>query len=589
MPHDPRVYLPQRHMSQVGRNVALMDAAVPTLDDIGEPLSSTTFVVVDLETTGASAQTCQITEIGAVKLRGGEVIGEFQTLVDPGSEIPPMIIALTGITNAMVTAAPTIDEVLPGFLEFLGDNILVAHNARFDVGFLRAACKTHGYTWPGVEVLDTLTLARRVVTKEEAPNRKLGTLARVFGTDVTPNHRALEDARATGEVLHGMLERLSAYGVTHREDLADLRSSVPDAVRKKATMADRLPSKPGVYVFRGPQGERLYVGTSKNLRSRVKSYFTRAETRGRVKDMVALATDVDTIVCPTQVEAAILEVRLINQWRPRYNRRSTRPERTAWVRLTEEPHPRLVVSRSATGGEGFLGPMRSATDAAFAIEALQQGLGVRACRTRLPRSPRPSASACILKDIGACAAPCVLGDGSGYAATIESARTALDQDVSEVVEHLGARVAEFAQAEQFEKAADTRDRVSALVDGAIRNTHLSSLRACSIVAVRRAGDHWELLSCANGALTGTARVTSGVWEAADTLRSQAATLDLDEPLVEEMHMIHAWLTTPGTRLLYVDGMWCSPITGAGRHASWVKARDTDRMRSREVAARALLN
>ena len=198
------------------------------LDDFGEPLSQTTFVTVDLETTGGSPVSSQITEIGAVKTRGGEVIGEFQTLVNPGLPIPPMIVALTGITDAMVIAAPPIEEVLPAFLEFLGDAVLVAHNAPFDTGFLRAACRTHGYKWPGSEVVDTVTLARRATTKEEAPNKKLSTLARVFGTEVTPNHRALQDARATAEIMHKMFERLAAFGITHREDLDALRNPMPE-------------------------------------------------------------------------------------------------------------------------------------------------------------------------------------------------------------------------------------------------------------------------------------------------------------------------------------------------------------------------
>src|SRR5579859_3560267 len=110
-----------------------------TLDDLGTPLHDVTFVVVDLETTGGSPATCAITEIGAVKYRGGECLGEFQTLVNPGVPIPPMITVLTGITEAMVYPAPRIAEVLPMFLEFARDAVIVGHNIRFDCGFLDAA------------------------------------------------------------------------------------------------------------------------------------------------------------------------------------------------------------------------------------------------------------------------------------------------------------------------------------------------------------------------------------------------------------------------------------------------------------------
>ena len=110
------------------------------IDELGINLKDATFVVVDLETTGGSPDSAEITEIGAVKIRGGVVIGEFQTLVNPGSEIPPFITVLTGITDAMVHEAPKIDEVLPSFFEFLGSassTFLVAHNAPFDISLLR--------------------------------------------------------------------------------------------------------------------------------------------------------------------------------------------------------------------------------------------------------------------------------------------------------------------------------------------------------------------------------------------------------------------------------------------------------------------
>ncbi|WP_084631320.1 DEDD exonuclease domain-containing protein [Demequina aestuarii] len=546
-----------------------------SLEEIGEPLSATTFVVVDLETTGGSPRECEITEIGAVKTRGGEVVGEFQTLVDPGGPIPPYIVALTGITDAMVVSAPPIAQVLPSFLEFLGDAVLVAHNARFDVGFLKEACRRHGYAWPTPEIVDTVLLARRATTKEEAPNKKLGTLARVFGTRVTPNHRALEDARATSEVLHGMLERLAAFGITHREDLDSLRNPMPSALRRKATMADRVPAKPGVYTFRGPLGERLYVGTSRNLRARVKSYFTSGESRRGIRDMLALAVDVDTVVCPTQLEANILEVRMIDQWRPRYNRRSARPERTAWLRLTDERYPRLAAVKSAYGQPSWLGPMRSMADARLAASALEQVIGVRTCTTRLTIVPRSDARACILKDLGACAAPCVTGEESGYDATVAAARDALDRDVSPVVEAMRREVASRAERLEYERAGELRDALSALVDGAMRRDRLAALRACRLVAVRRVDEAWELASFSHGALAGSARVDSGVWDAADELRARWDALEIDAALVEEQELALRWLERPGIRLLYVDGQWASPVTGAGRHRQWVDARRSD--------------
>jgi len=557
----------------------------PGLDDVGEPLRATTFVTIDLETTGATARTCAITEIGAVKTRGGEVVGEFQTLVNPGMAIPPMIVALTGITDAMVRPAPRIEAVLPALIEFIGDAVIVAHNAPFDVGFLKAAYREHGYRWPGNEVVDTVMVARRATTKEEAPNKKLSTLARVFGTQVTPNHRALDDARATAEILHHLLERLARWGITHREDLASLREVIPEALRRKATMADAVPTAPGVYVFRGPQGEHLYVGTSRNLRSRVKSYFTASEQRRSMRDMLTLAVAVDTYVVPTALEAAVLELRLIDRHRPRFNRRSARPERTPWLRLTHEAHPRLTVTR-APRGESALGPVRSGVEAALIVETVQHALGVRTCTTRLPVTPRAGARACLLKDLGGCAAPCVNGASAEYDAVVARVREVLEGNPAGVIAALEPSVAELAAREEFERAARVRDGIAALVDASVRTQRLASLAACRLIAARRIGNAWDVVAVAHGVLTGSARVDHGVWRAARELQQGWDEGD-DTPdftaHTEERELVLAWLEEPGTRLMVVEGEWASPLAGPGPFRQWTAARRDDRARMADAA------
>ena len=161
--------------------VWVVEAVQGTFDELGRHLADVTFCVVDLETTGGSAaKGSKITEFGAVKVRGGEVLGEFQTLVNPDETIPAYITVLTGITNQMVVHAPRIAEVLPSFLEFARGTVLVAHNAPFDVGFLKHYSRELGIPWPGFETLDTAVLARRVLSREEVPNCKLSTLAARF-------------------------------------------------------------------------------------------------------------------------------------------------------------------------------------------------------------------------------------------------------------------------------------------------------------------------------------------------------------------------------------------------------------------------
>ena len=179
------------------------------------------FAVVDLETTGWSPQEAAITEIGAVRVRDGRRQGEFASLVDPGTTVPPGIADLTGITDRMLASAPKLAAVLPGLLNFAQGCVLVAHNAPFDLGFLLAACEDCGLAWPGFTVLDTVTLARHVMDPDEIPDCKLSTLAGFFGARTAPCHRALADARATADVLGWLMRRLAHRGV---RTLGELRA-----------------------------------------------------------------------------------------------------------------------------------------------------------------------------------------------------------------------------------------------------------------------------------------------------------------------------------------------------------------------------
>ena len=180
-------------------------------------LAEITFIVLDLETTGASPTNgCAITEIGAIAVRGGEVLEEFSTFVNPQVALPEYIINLTGITDEMLAGAPLINEVYPDFIEFINrhkDVHLVAHNAPFDIGFLKAAASALSHDWPKYEVIDTVKLARRVIDRSEIQNYKLGTLSQFFDTKALPNHRALDDVKTTVEVLHRLIERLAGFEV----------------------------------------------------------------------------------------------------------------------------------------------------------------------------------------------------------------------------------------------------------------------------------------------------------------------------------------------------------------------------------------
>jgi DNA polymerase-3 subunit epsilon len=163
-------------------------------------------VVVDVETTGWLPAESAITEIGAVRLSGGQLTGEFSSLVRPPAPIPADICELTGITDAMVSRAPELSSALRAFLAFAEGCLLAAHNAPFDLAFLKAACEVSGIAWPPAGVIDTAVLARLLLGADEVPDCKLATLAAFFQARTQPCHRALADARATADVLAGLLE-----------------------------------------------------------------------------------------------------------------------------------------------------------------------------------------------------------------------------------------------------------------------------------------------------------------------------------------------------------------------------------------------
>ncbi len=544
-----------------------------TLDDLGTPLAQGTFVVVDLETTGARPDDARITEIGAVKVRGGEVLGEFSTLVDPGVAIPPFITLLTGITQAMVTAAPRIEEVLPGFLEFAAldkGTVLVAHNAPFDMGFLKAACAEHAYHWPTPAVVDTVTLARRLVTRDEVANHKLGTLAGFFGVDDQPTHRALDDARATVGVLHGLFERLGAFGIDTVEELRGFRSTPTSAQRGKRHLADDVPDAPGVYVFTDAKGDALYVGKSANLRKRVRSYFTAAETRGRIREMIPLVEGVTPIVCGTGLEAEVRELRLIAERKPPYNRRSRNPERSVWLRLTREAFPRLSIVRTTRDDSPVIGPFRSSREAELAREALHHALPIRQCTHRL--SPKTTVPACMLAEIGKCGAPCEGHESTDdYAKHSEAAHEAMTRDPSRVVTALTERVSALSAELRYEEAALYRDRLAAFLRAAARSQRLAALAEVpQLVAARHEDSGWELCVIRHGRLAAAGVLSPGgdphayvraLVAAAETVQP-GGTGPTPRAPAAEMECVLRWLESDGVRLVELEHPWTCPISGA---------------------------
>ncbi len=536
------------------------NAFQPSFDDLSTPLFDVTFCVLDLETTGGSAANCEITEIGAVKYRGGELIGSFQTLVDPGLPIPPSITVLTGITHAMVFDAPKIGTSLPMLLEFIGDAVIVGHNVRFDLSFLNAAATRHGYGRLENQWVDTAALARRLV-RPEVRNLKLKTLAAHFRSPVNPIHRALDDARATAHVLHGLLERVGSLGVTNLDDLLQLPRARGAAHYSKIRLTEHLPRQPGIYIFKDRQNTPIYIGKATNLRARVRQYFY-GDKRRTIANLMRELHSIDHQVCNTLLEAEVTELRLIHAHRPRYNRRSRPPKTSHFVKVTDEAFPRLSVVRTLKeNGIAYLGPFRSKRVADLVVTAIWDALPIRRCRTRA----NSREGKCAAAQMGLAMCPC---DGqlseAEYTVIVDRLLAGISQFPDLMLGPLADKMARLARERRYEEAAWMRDRHDALARAMERRHRWHALTGAGFFEMedsrgqRFVIDHVSLVESRAageppGLMAGVRNIETVVPEVAPTVQAS-----------EEAEIIWRWLTGSDVRLIEATGQLAYPIRRIAR-------------------------
>ena len=556
-PNTCSVYLEK---SAAGRT-ALRQAS---FDDLGTPLFDVPFCVLDLETTGGSPRDCEITEIGAVRFRRGELVGTFHTLVNPGVAVPPMITILTGITQAMLVEAPTIGEALPSFLEFIGDAVIVGHNVRFDLSFLNAAAERLRYPRLDNRSVDTAALARRLI-RSEVRNLKLGTLAAHFRSPVKPNHRALEDARATAHVFFELLERVGTMGVTSLEDLLTLPTAKGSPTYSKLALTDELPRRPGVYLFHDRHGEVLYVGKAKNLRTRVRSYFY-GDTRRRIADLLRQLDRISHVGCATEIEASIVEIRMIHTHRPRFNRRSRPPKTDHFLCLTDEAFPRLSITRRPRS-QFVLGPFRSHRKAKLVRDAVWDATPIRRCTSR----PGSRQGMCASGQMGHALCPCTGDlDRRRYDLVVQQLLRGQDDDPAILLQPLQDRVQQLVSALRYEEAAWMRDRHQELARALEHRRRWQALAA----AGRIHADAIDAAVCIDDARF-VAAWTHGSTPPLLPLKASGATDSHETPPVppsaaaaEEATLLWKWLTSGDARLVDTDhpialpAAQCLPLTVA---------------------------
>jgi len=543
----------------------VLSSPVQTTLEEAVPLRDVPFVVVDLETTGGSPRDSRITEIGAVLVTGGERIGTFQALVNPQEPIPPLISQLTGIDDFLVREEPQIEAVLPAFLEFARGAVFVAHNARFDFSFLNENLGRLDYPLLEGPPVCTAKLARRVVWPE-VPNVRLHTLAQYFRTRVKPTHRALDDALACSEVLDGLLDLGGRLGIL---TLGDLREAVRARGRPhygKIRLADPLPHAAGVYRFVGRDERVLYVGKARDLRARVKSYFY-GDGRKKIENLLGEVRRVEGDVTPGgELEALVLEARLIHQHEPKYNRRGKTWRRFAYLKVDpSEAYPRLKVVHRAASGDGctYLGPFSGGGAARLAKEALEDVVPLRSC-VRAMRAPTRFAP-CALADIGRCPAPC---DGridpERYGELVRDLLSSLESPDG-LLAALEAKMWRLAEAERFEEAASVRDRLRTLAAALHRARRDAWLLGAGRLELVVEGD--RRLAFDGGAL------------------ARAGAADETEPIpfpcprerADELSAVRSWLTKNPARVVACDVPLAEPVNGGARIARilrWTKDRES---------------
>jgi len=353
-----------------------------------------------------------------------------------------------------------------------------------------------------------------------------------------------------------------------------------------------------VYIFRDAAGEPLYIGTSRNVRSRVRRYFVASETRTRMGEMVGIAERVDAISCAHQLEAQVRELRLIALHKPRFNRRSTRPERAQWLKLTREPYPRLSIVRDARDDGGrYLGPLRSRPLAEAVRDAIHDAVPLRQCADRLSANV-VTRSACALAGMGRCGAPCehrLAPDA--YARLADAVAAAWAGDIRPLLDPLEARMRQLGDAGRYEHAGAVRDRAAALIAACARSQRIAGLVAIDeLVAAWPDGDGgWELAVVHRGRLAAAGTAPRGVapMPVVESLRATAEVVaprpgPLGAALAEEIECIARWLERPGARLVLASSPWSGPAYGAGGATRLAEAREQARAALAPFAARRSL-
>ncbi len=457
-------------------------------------LDDVEFVVLDTETTGLRPGSDRVIEVAGVLVRGGKIRDTFQSLINPRRRIPPFIAQFTGISQEMVSNAPTAKEVLPSFWQFIEGTTIVGHNVGFDAGFLSYEAKLLGTTFP-LDGLDTIPLARRFL-----PNLKRFKLEMVASHLAIPTknrHRALGDAEVTALVFLRLLELAKQQGIVTLEHLrlrlqlpvawsGDITQvAVPGGKKRTGSVDGKLadaaimtrptgslflnpawrrdfPTKPGVYLMKDSFEQVIYVGKAKCLKDRLASYYNQPLGYTRKMDgLLQNVKEIETRVLGSELEALLVESQLIKELQPAYNVQLRNYELYPFIKIdVQHPFARVYATREvAADGARYFGPFRSRRIVDLTIELVQKVFPIRTCTRSLPPQAKAS-QPCLRLHLGRCPAPCQDGaDADEYQKTIEEVCAFLGGEREDLLARLRRQMHEAAQQLNFERAAWFRDAI----------------------------------------------------------------------------------------------------------------------------------
>jgi DNA polymerase-3 subunit epsilon len=511
-------------------------------DTTTQRLDQIEFIALDIESTGLAPGRHRILEVGAVIVRDGEPGAHFQRLINPGRRIPQFITRFTGISEAMVKRAGSAAEILPRLHEFIDNRPIVGHNIGFDLGFLsyEAQHASLDADFP-LEGIDTIALARRYLTGMRRAS--LDRVAMALHLPIHNRHRALPDALLTAQVFALLLARAREEGCETLDDLrqaisgvAPVRSSLPPG-RPTGSMylnpawRQHFPARPGVYLMKDADGEVIYVGKAKLLRDRLASYYNQPLGYTRKMDgLLQSVQQIETRVLGSELEALLVESRLIKELQPRYNVQLRNYELYPFIKVDiQHPYPRFYATRDVSAdGARYFGPFRSTRIVNATLELIQKVFPLRTCTRSLPPAAKPS-DPCLRYHLKRCAGPC-RGELSGaaaeaYRAAVAEACAFLGGERADLIDRLKREMFEAAARQDFERAARLRDALKdadqvllgqRLVTGAVEANNLL------IVYPSAEPDHIEVFLIRHGRLLAQRRVGQNEELLRDELRALVA-------------------------------------------------------------------